>query len=271
MRSAGVAAAVSAITVRLTDSARLDRLPGWRRQNYRGRDVSLAGGPAAALGSLAAIALDRGARRGARRPALLVGVVAALAGGYDDLIASRRESAGDKGLAGHLSAARAGRMSGGTVKVAAIGTSALLAAGALDRSGPWLARVADRVVRAAVIAGSANLLNLLDLRPGRAAKVALVVGLAGSSGPVGSLGAASAGAVAAILPGDLVERTMLGDLGANALGAVLGVRLAAGSRRTRVGAAAVIVALTAASERVSFSRVVDATPVLRRIDQLGRR
>ena len=64
---------------------------------------------------------------------------------------------------------------------------------------------------------------------------------------------------------------MLGDLGANTLGALVGVRLADASPRTRAGAAAVICALTLASERVSFSPVIDTTPALRWVDQLGRR
>ena len=262
-RSAAVAAAVAAAAVRLGESASLDHVPGWLRRNYRGTEVSLAGGTAAAVGALAAAALEPSTRRGA---ALLAGGAAALAGAYDDLLAPRAESAGDKGLAGHLAAARAGRVSGGVVKAAVIGAAALGAAGRLGARG-----LADRILRAGVIAGSANLLNLLDLRPGRAAKASLAAGLIGSSGPAGGVAAASAGAAAAVLPGDLGERTMLGDLGANTLGALLGVRLASGSRRTRVGAAVVIGALTVASERVSFSKVIDATPALRWVDQLGRR
>ncbi len=265
-----MAAGVSAVTQRLSDTEALARLPGWRRSNYRGRSVSLAGGSAASLGSLAGVAFGPPGRRG---PALLAGAAAAAAGAYDDLLAPRAESAGDKGLAGHLAAARAGRVSGGTVKVAVIGASALLAAGRLGRSGARtpFARIGDRMLRSVVIAGSANLLNLLDLRPGRAGKAALAAGLFASSGPAAAVAGASAGAAAAVLRSDLDERTMLGDLGANTLGALIGVRLADGSPRTRIGAAVVICVLTAASERVSFSRVIDATPALHWIDQLGRR
>jgi hypothetical protein len=262
-RTAGaafIAAAASAVVVRVAERSRLDEIPGWRRDNYRGRPVTLAGGSGAAVGSLTGVMFAAPGRRGA---ALLVGGAAAVAGAYDDLWAPRAEAAGDKGFAGHLAAIRAGRVSGGVVKVAVIGGAALLAAGRLDPSG-------GRVLRAAVIAGSANLLNLLDLRPGRAGKVAVLAGLLGASGPAGGVAAAGAGAAAGVLPGDLGERTMLGDLGANTLGALAGVRLASGSVRTRMVALAVIGAITAVSERVSLSKVIDNTPALHRLDQLGR-
>jgi hypothetical protein len=75
-----------------------------------------------------------------------------------------------------------------------------------------------------------------------------------------------------VLPADLGERVMLGDCGANAVGALLGLRLAAvPARPARAGALAVVVGLTLASERVSFTRVIEATPVLRGLDRLGRR
>ncbi|GAA0288573.1 hypothetical protein GCM10009528_01490 [Kineococcus aurantiacus] len=78
-------------------------------------------------------------------------------------------------------------------------------------------------------------------------------------------------ACAAVLPDDLAGRSMLGDTGANALGAVLGVAaLARWHRRGRVGALAAVVALTLASEKVSFSRVIEAQPLLRELDRLGR-
>jgi hypothetical protein len=124
----------------------------------------------------------------------------------------------------------------------------------------------DLLLDGVVVAGSANLLNLLDLRPGRALKVALLG--AAALGRPGLVGVA-----AVLLPDDLAERTMLGDAGANALGAVLGLALAdrLRSRPSTAAAAGVLVALTAASEVVSFSRVIDATPPLRRLDRLGRR
>jgi hypothetical protein len=130
----------------------------------------------------------------------------------------------------------------------------------------------NALLGAAVVAGSANLLNLLDLRPGRALKVGLLVGAPLAAGPAGGLAAGPVGACTGLLPADLTERTMLGDSGANALGALLGLALAARTGPAgRAGALAVIAALTAASEKVSFTRVIARTPVLRELDLLGRR
>ncbi|WP_058120602.1 hypothetical protein [Actinobaculum massiliense] len=65
---------------------------------------------------------------------------------------------------------------------------------------------------------------------------------------------------------------MLGDTGANALGASLGFALASlESRPTRCGILAGLVGLTLASEKVSFTSIIENNSALRFIDQLGRR
>ncbi|MGY1643068.1 hypothetical protein ACI782_18335 [Geodermatophilus sp. SYSU D00703] len=241
----------------------------WRRTNYAGRPVTLLGGPAlaaAATGSAVA-----GAVPGWRAAAAVAGTVSGLVGGYDDLAGARPEQARDKGLAGHLRALRAGRVSAGAVKVAGIGAAAAAAA-LLTRRERGARALADAVLTTGLVAGTANLVNLLDLRPGRAAKAASLVALAGLRGPAGTLVAGPLGASLAVLPADLGERVMLGDCGANAVGALLGLRLAAlPGRPARAGLLAGVVALTLASEKVSFTKVIEATAGLRELDRLGRR
>jgi hypothetical protein len=64
---------------------------------------------------------------------------------------------------------------------------------------------------------------------------------------------------------------MLGDAGANPLGGVLGLGLATAlDGRGRVVAVLVLVLLNGLSERYSFSRAIERTPVLRQLDLLGR-
>lgn len=81
----------------------------------------------------------------------------------------------------------------------------------------------------------------------------------------------NAAAITALVE-DLQETTMLGDTGANAVGALLGTSLAANdSWKLRLGTALGVVGLILASEKVSFSKVIAANPALNWLDQLWRR
>jgi UDP-N-acetylmuramyl pentapeptide phosphotransferase/UDP-N-acetylglucosamine-1-phosphate transferase len=232
----------------------------WRRTNYAGRTVSLLAGPAfVAAAALGAPLPWRG------RTALALAVAGAGAvGAYDDLC--ERRGAEAKGLRGHLGALSRGQFTSGTAKI--VGLSAVgLAAAALVSERPT-----DALLGGAVVAGFANLANLLDLRPGRCLKFGLLhVPLLVLPGPAGDALAGPLGAAAALLPEDLRARTMLGDTGANALGAALGVATLLQYGRTgRLVHLGGLVALNAASERVSFSKVIAEHPLLRRIDEFGR-
>ena len=199
-------------------------------------------------------------------------------GVLDDL-AERGRS---KGLRGHLGALRRGEVTTGAIKVAGLAATGLVVAGIVRAAGPGSAggepdRGAGGLLQAGadacLVAGSANLANLFDLRPGRCLKVGLLAApVALTGGAAAPLAAVTTGAAAALLPTDLAEGAMLGDGGANALGALLGTAaVVGGSPRTRRLALAGIVALTLASERLSFTRVIESTPVLRELDALGRR
>jgi UDP-N-acetylmuramyl pentapeptide phosphotransferase/UDP-N-acetylglucosamine-1-phosphate transferase len=243
----------------------------WRRMNYAGRPVTLLGGPALAASATATAVL--GAPPGTRAAAAVVGAVSGLVGAYDDLAGARPEQSRDKGLGGHLRALREGRISAGAVKVVGIGSAAAAAAVLTARpGGSRSGGLVDSALTTGLVAGTANLVNLLDLRPGRAAKVGVLAAAATLGGPGGGLVAGPLGSALAVLPADLGEKVMLGDAGANALGALLGLRLATTSSRGRRAALlAAITALTLASEKVSFTKVIEATPGLRELDRLGRR
>jgi UDP-N-acetylmuramyl pentapeptide phosphotransferase/UDP-N-acetylglucosamine-1-phosphate transferase len=263
-----VAAAVGAVGAKLAVRAvRSSRYaPALDRTNFRGRTVSLAGGPALALASTVSAAAAADSPRMAAA-ALTAGLGAGAVGLYDDV--AREHSA--KGFRGHLAALRQGRITSGTVKVAGIGAAGLVASALLPgRARGRLSRAVEVLLGAGVVAGTANLVNLLDLRPGRAGKAGLLLGvpLAPGSPPV----AGPVAATAALLPDDLGEEIMLGDCGANALGAHLGLGLAARTGPAgRAGVLLVLAALTAASEKVSFTQVIERTPGLRELDALGRR
>ena len=78
------------------------------------------------------------------------------------------------------------------------------------------------------------------------------------------------GASFGLLGDDLHERLMLGDTGANVIGAVLGLAVVLGSQEgTRIAVMLVLLALNVAAELVSFSAVIDRVPPLRWFDRLG--
>jgi UDP-GlcNAc:undecaprenyl-phosphate/decaprenyl-phosphate GlcNAc-1-phosphate transferase len=229
----------------------------WSRINHRGEPVTLLEGPAVAAGAMVAAL-------GAHPAIAVAGAGAAAFGGYDDLAGS-----GDRrGFGGHVGALIQGEVTTGAVKLGGIGATGLVSASLLGGSA------ADVVLNAGLIAGGANLVNLFDLRPGRAIKVAVASGglLAAASGTGAEVAAPAVGAALALLPEDLGERAMLGDAGANALGAMLGAAAAASlPRSARLLILAGITGLTAASEKVSFTKVIERTPALHWLDMLGRR
>ena len=243
----------------------------WLRKNHRGEPITLLEGPAMAGATAAAIAVVPGIPPRVRAAGLLAVAGAGALGAVDDLA----ERGGSKGLRGHLGALARGELTTGGLKVLGIGATGVLAAAlALPRGagGRRLGRITDTVAAGAVVAGSANVVNLLDLRPGRALKIVLAAAplLAGRRG--GALAATTAGAAVALLREYLGEQSMLGDTGANAAGAALGVALVASTgRRGRLVALAAILGLTLASERWSFTAVIESTPGLRELDALGRR
>jgi UDP-N-acetylmuramyl pentapeptide phosphotransferase/UDP-N-acetylglucosamine-1-phosphate transferase len=250
------------------------------RVNYRKREVVAGLGLLLPIGLLAwaaplgvAARADplRAARAGLLAPSGLAVVVAGLAflilGLVDDLI---EDPGGRRGFRGHLRALAAGRLTGGGIKLLGGVLAGLLAASMAtppDRPA-WVVLLGGLVV-----ASAANTANLLDLRPGRCAKVFLPLWVAGCviDPGGGAWSAGLAGAALAALPFDLREEGMLGDAGANALGAVVGTLFLAGPMWLVWAAAIVLVALQLASERVSFSRVIEGNRVLRAADRLGRR
>ena len=254
-----------------------------------------AAGRAADSQTQGATERSRGSR--SSRGMALAGAGALAFGLIDDLAGSGKR----RGLRGHLGALAHGEVTTGTVKLGGLAATGFAAAvfGHAASGHAASGHATDVMINAGLIAGGANLLNLFDLRPGRAIKVAVLSGcliaaggaVTGGPGPRASNGrpvggdrsgggraaglvavAAPLGASLALLPEDLGERAMLGDAGANALGAMLGAAAARSlPRPARIGLLAGIVALTVVSEKVSFTSVIERTPPLRRLDMLGRR
>jgi UDP-GlcNAc:undecaprenyl-phosphate/decaprenyl-phosphate GlcNAc-1-phosphate transferase len=258
---------VAGVAARAGYAALTEHPPGgekaWTKTNHRGEQVTLLEGPAVAAGAVAAAIATPGLGWRRRLALAVAGTGSAALGRYDDLA----DDDDRHGFRGHLGALAKGQVTSGAVKIAGIGAVGVAAALLLP------GRATDVLIDAGLVAGGANLLNLFDLRPGRAIKAVGLGGLAlaAGGGEAAAAGAAPAGAALALLPEDLAEQAMLGDAGANALGAMLGVAATALPRPVRLATLAGIVALTAASEKVSFTKVIERTPALHRLDMLGRR
>jgi UDP-GlcNAc:undecaprenyl-phosphate GlcNAc-1-phosphate transferase len=174
-----------------------------------------------------------------------------------------------RGWRGHGAAVLRGEFSTGALKAAGSLGLALLAMSYLGLSnGRWL-------LAAAVLVLATNAFNLLDLRPGRATKafVLLGVGLAIGSADLRALWALGLFVAPALVAGvyDLRERAMLGDTGANLLGALAGLWLVLSLSGTgQLIALALLVGITVYGELRSISALIERTPGLRRLDSWGR-
>jgi UDP-N-acetylmuramyl pentapeptide phosphotransferase/UDP-N-acetylglucosamine-1-phosphate transferase len=247
------------------------------RTNYRKRVLVAGLGLLLPLGLLTWVAVLAVANRVAPVRAEQLGVavsqdtlavvIAGLAFAFLGLIDDLAEDGPVRGFRGHLGALVAGRLTGGGAKLLFGGLAAVTVATLAVERPRWVILPA-----AILVASAANVANLFDLRPGRCAKVFLPLWLAGAvlaPGP-GVWSAGLVGATVGTLPTELREEGMLGDAGANALGASVGALLATGPWWLVVGAAVVLLGLQLASERVSFTRVIDGNRWLRRVDRLGR-
>ena len=268
----------------------------WTRTNHRGELVTLLEGPAVAVGAItaevigAAVAARLSGRPGAAATAesqlqisseRTVGSHASLAmavagggalgfGVLDDLAGSGKR----RGLKGHLGALAHGEVTTGSVKLAGLAATGL-AGGLLlggKRSDVLRQRRADRGRRQ-----PAQPLRPPS-RPRRQGRGA--VGRAdrrGRRGPAGPVGGPRRGRraarrgprAAARGPGRAGHARRRRGQRARRDARRGGGRLAAAARAGRLLAG--IVALTVASEKVSFTKVIEATPTLRRLDMLGRR
>ncbi|CAN5896832.1 hypothetical protein BH23ACT12_BH23ACT12_08310 [soil metagenome] len=249
--------------------------PVLQRRNYRDFELPTALGIVLVVAVLAVEGVRTsaglaGLEEGGTAPESLAVAGAVVVFGFLGLVDDLLGDGGERGLRGHIGAALDGRITTGFIKLGGGAAAALVIAAAVDGNRP--VRV---LVDAALIALAANIGNLLDRAPGRTLKWGLLAYLplaaaSGTSEPGPAL-AAVAGASAVLLAGDLRERFMLGDTGANALGGALGagVVLEAGFQG-RVIVAAALLGLTLLSEVVSFSRIIEGFPPLRAFDRIGR-
>lgn len=277
--TAVVAFLVGLVTVRFLRivSGEILASPALARTNYRGHTLATAGGLFIILSVLVIDAgrsvlgaLGVGSETGLSQARLAV-LLAVFGFGFLGLVDDLAAVGEDRGFKGHLGALREGRVTTGLLKlVGGAAVAVVIVATPGFKSGRTL------IVDAMLIALAANLGNLLDRAPGRTIKFGLVayvpIAIAIGTAPIGIAAAPVMGASLGLLPDDLRERLMLGDTGANVIGAVLGLSVVLGSREgIRLVVMLVLLAINVGAELVSFSSVIDAVTPLRWFDRLGSR
>ncbi len=240
-----------------------------RRPNFRGDLIPSAFGLVVVLCGLFVYTYEWNAQ-GLGTGSTAAYVVVTLGFGVLGLLDDVRGDRGVGGFRGHFRALAGGRLTTGAAKALGGGAISLIAAFLICWPLRW-----QMVLSALLVALSANTLNLIDLRPGRC----LFGFFVGSVVVLGTLAANHAldvgflfdvaFAVAIVLyPLDAGGRVMLGDTGANTLGAILGV---AGALYFAPFWQGVLVLLLATfqlwCERRSLSRLIEETPWLRRLDR----
>jgi UDP-GlcNAc:undecaprenyl-phosphate/decaprenyl-phosphate GlcNAc-1-phosphate transferase len=251
---------------------------GFERENYRGvlvpfpAGVAIVAAAVLALGVCTALAViahlrlfDIGAPADATYP---LGV--ALLGLVDDLLAGS-----SRGWRGHGRALLRGKFGTGVLK--AVGSLAL-ALYVLYGSG-YIEGVGHYLLAVALLVLTTNLFNLLDLRPGRSVKAFALLGAGLALGawhdrfglvPLWAVGPFVAPILVVGLY-DVREHAMLGDVGANLVGAIAGLWLLDAFGTTgQMIALAVVLAITVYGEFRSISALVERDPLLRWLDSIGR-
>lgn len=239
---------------------------GFTRPNFRGQPVVASAGVILGLVYSALLLLWHALwPSGLSLLVSLVVVAMALIGFVDDVWGDTRA----KGLRGHAGLLLRGGLSTGGMKAVFGGVVSLAVARAAADD------LYTALVGAVVVALAANAVNLLDVRPGRALKGAVLLygALLAASWPepVWAYVAPLWGVLAAYASYDLRSKAMLGDSGANWLGAVAGVAAVEGLEVRGLLVTGVALALLhVISETGSVTRVIERVPVLRRLDEWGR-
>jgi len=189
-----------------------------------------------------------------------------LLGILDDLFGTRAEG----GFKGHFRELARGHLTTGVLKALGGGLLSLFVASLFSGNSFFL------IVNAILLALCMNTFNLLDVRPGRAIKVflilSLVIFLFSLHSPIWKLGGIFVGPILILFRADLIERCMLGDVGSNILGALIGLSFIANFQGfINLVILAMLITIQIYAERHSISAFILRVPALRRMDEWGRR
>jgi len=194
----------------------------------------------------------------------LVGIlIIGLAGLIDDLIGSNKV----RGLKGHIKKLVQLELTTGGLKAVfgaftSIFISLLVSIDTLDF-----------ILNFITISLFTNFINLLDLRPGRALKGFLffaVLFILAVNNVYEIILLSYIGASIAYLPYDLKARSMLGDIGSNSLGIILGITATSFPVYIKSILVIILIFVHIYCEKYSITKLILKNKILRYIDNLGR-
>lgn len=196
---------------------------------------------------------------------LIAFVLMGLVGLLDDLIGDKDV----KGFRGHIKAFIKGKLTTGGIKAGVGFVLSLFISLLVSRN------LIDIIMNIFVISLFTNLINLFDLRPGRSIKLFIMVSIImlviSLVKDFNFLLYSIYGLLVIYFPMDLKAKVMMGDVGSNVLGITLGIYCVyTQGRLVRAIFLLILIVLHILAERVSFSKVIERSKVLRFIDNLGR-
>ena len=196
----------------------------------------------------------------------LVGIMTmATIGLIDDLIGNRDST----GFKGHIKSLLKGKLTTGGFKAIIGGLISLLIGSLLS------ANIVEILVNALIIALFTNLINLLDLRPGRSLKgflcVSILFIIIGLQKEIRIILISVIAYVIGYFPQDIKAKSMMGDVGSNTLGVVLGIVTAISFTLTlKYVILLLLILIHIVAEKYSITEIIKKNSVLNFIDELGR-
>jgi len=187
-------------------------------------------------------------------------------GFIDDMFGTR----GVGGFKGHFSELLRGHVTTGVVKAIGGGIVCLIVAGFFSNG------IHELIINGLLMALMTNIFNLIDLRPGRALKLFLILGIMifgfSFKSNYWGLSGIFCGIYVILLWADLSESCMLGDVGSNILGAVIGFSIVVNFSWLVNLLLMILVGLVQVyTESHSISELIEKKPFLKGFDELGRR
>lgn len=196
----------------------------------------------------------------------LAGIMTIAALGLVDDLIGNRETLGFKG---HIKSLLKGKLTTGGLKAIVGGLISLLIGSFFSYN------VIEILVNAFIIALFTNLINLLDLRPGRAIKGFLLISILfisiGLSSEIRTILISFIAYAIAYLPQDIKAKSMMGDVGSNALGIILGiVAVVSFSITVKYIILGLLVLIHIITEKYSLTEIIRKNFILNFFDELGR-